>query len=441
MSIQDNTKNALLACGGLSLTVANNSPQQYKKGRKKQYYESETLKFVKQYAKYSSDYFECEIQGLDENAPTNWTKTMVRIANVVRPSASITRNFDDYKLLLCDDPAVDYIPPGAKIRTMGSTWLMVNPDNLSAVGGNGMIRRCNAVWRHLDWYGNVREEQICIDNHRANANDPDSQESVMATKGYYQVVAQYNAFTKTLNDNTRLILGSKAYKITGLGDFEQEFTDDENSVRLLQFTIRFDEINDQIDDIERKIANGKTLVWTAEIDGTPEIRVGATADFYAVAKRNGAEVEDTAEHPINFIWTSNAPSVAVVNASGKVTAASEGAATIKATLVENPNVAATFELTVQPQTAAPSVIFTSNVPKSIPAYEDATISAAYFVGGEETAEIVSWDYGGADEGSYSVAGLGNEITIKCWRGSVKPLVITAAHNGYTTSANIELEGI
>lgn len=440
MSINRTIRDGVLASGSFLRTGARNTPSQYR-DRKTQYFEGETLKYISQYAKYASDFFDCEAQGLEKNNPTSWIKARVRIANVVRPSASITRNFDDYKMILVESPHIDYIRPGTKFRTMGSTWLMVNPDNISAVSGSGMIRRCNAVWKYLDWYGNVQEEQICVENHRANANDPDSQESVSDTKGYYQVVAQYNDFTKTLNDNTRLILGSKAYKITGYGDFEQEFTDTEESVRLLQFTIRFDEINDQTDDIENKIADGKQLVWTAEIDGAPETRIGTRVDFTAVAKRNGAIVENTADRPIHFVWKSSDSTVAVVNASGKVTAISEGTATITATLVQNPNVKAVFELKVQPATAEPNVIFTSNVPKTIPAYEEANISAAYFVGGVETDEVVSWKFESADETAYSAEENGNEIIIKCWHGSITPLVITAYHNGYAASAEIKLEGI
>ena len=440
MSLNQNIKDGLLASGSFLKTGSRNTPKQYK-DRNTQYFEAETLKYISQYAKYSSDFFDCEAQGLEKDNPGSWIKARVRIADVVRPSASITRNFDDYKMILVESPHIDYIRPGTKFRTMGSTWLMVNPDNISSVSGSGMIRRCNAVWKHLDFYGNVCEEHICVENQRANANDPDSQETVVATKGYYQVIAQYNDFTKTLNDNTRLILGSKAYKITGYGDFEQEFTEEENSVRLLYFTIRFDEINDQTDDRKNKIADGKQLVWTAEINGAPETRIGAQVNFTATAKRNGEIVENTEEHPINFVWKSSDSSVAVVNASGTVTAISEGAAMITATLAENPSVQAVFELRVQPIYAQPKVIFTSNVPKSIPAYGEAIVSAAYFDGGEETAEPLTWRFEGADETAYSAMENGNETTIKCWHGSITPLVITAYHNGYAASAEIMLEGI
>ena len=114
---------------------------------------------------------------------------------------------------------------------------------------------------------------------------------------------------------------------------------------------------------------------------------------------------------------------------------------ITATLAENPSVQAVFELRVQPIYAQPKVIFTSNVPKAIPAYGEAIVSAAYFDGGEETAETLTWRFEGADETAYSAMENGNETTIKCWHGSITPLVITAYHNGYAASAEIMLEGI
>ena len=258
-AINNYIKNAVLIGGGVP-AVKTNSPSQYA-DRQKQYFDAETRKFTQLKARYASDFVEAQVQGLNASDPWGWGTYRIRFADIVRPTAAIQRRFDDYKQYLFESPKIDYVHPGTKIVTMGSTWLVINPNNISGASGSGVARRCNAVWNYYDDSGELQSEPLIVENFRANANDSDAQESMYITKGYFNVTCQYNNATKQINTNTRMVLGSAAYRVTGYADFESEFTGDYNGVRLLYFTIRYEEPNDAIDDMENYVAGGLEDEW------------------------------------------------------------------------------------------------------------------------------------------------------------------------------------
>ena len=212
--------------------------------------------FVHKYAKYATDYFDADVQGLDPNDPDGWETVQIRMADISTVSAATLRRQDDYKIILFADESIDYVRLGTKIRTMGSMWLVVNPQNISSAVGCAIIQRCRTVWNWLDWYGRMQSEPLCVEKGELLSNDSDMQEYALITKGYVNVVCQRNEATKNLATNSRIILGSGAYKITGFGDFTQEFTGDYDSVRLLEFAARYEPPNLEIDDMERHIAGG-----------------------------------------------------------------------------------------------------------------------------------------------------------------------------------------
>lgn len=439
MAIQDSIKNTKVISGS-SLSFRSYQPKQYT-GIQKQYYKDENALFIEQYAKYSSDYIEAQIQGIDPENPLEYTTAHIRFANVVRPSASIANNFDNFKYILVAEKECGYLRKGAKIEALGSTWLVINPDNLSGATGNAVIQRCDASWHYLDWYGKLCSEPIAINDLRMKANDADSQRSSMITKGYFNVKAQYNDATKQLFTNSRLILGSSAYRITGYSDFIQEFTDDDNSINMVEFSIRYEEPNDAIDDMKNRVAGGKVFNWEMKIEGEPTIEVGTTTTVKATSTRNNEPADNNEEHPTFYLWRSSNEDVAIVDDFGTVTALSEGETTITAILEQNKKNRASFNITVAGQDTTPHVAFTSTIPVKLSMYESVTLTALYFVNGQATSDTVSFDLTNADEQNYSYEIDGNNITIKCWGGDVKPITITAICNGQTAIANIELEGI
>lgn len=439
MELKQCIENGLLMSSSF-LNAPNNTPAAFS-DRQKQYYEAETSAFNTQYAKYSSDYISAQIQGLHDDAPLQWETVCIRMADVVRPSAAMGNRFDDYKIILVANKNISYIPLGCKIVAMGSTWLSINPANISSSDGIGIVQRCNAVWNYLDWYGNVCSEPICIEKLLAASNDSDAQKAEVITKGYFNLKCQYNKATAQLNTNSRMILGSASYRITGYSDFFQEFTGDYNSIRLMAFTIRYEEPSKEIDDMKRHVAGGKLFSWNIEITGQPAMKVSETAVFSATSFRNGETVESAPDYPVTYLWSSSNESVATVDDQGTVQALSEGNCAITATLAQNNQYLSSFAITVAGDASEPRVSFLNTVPKSVKAYRSITLSAAYFEQGSETGLPISWSFSGADSTSYSVITKDNQATISAWKGSVTPLTVTAFYGNSSVNAVIRLEGI
>lgn len=438
MPIDRAMKNALLTAGSV-VTHPGNAPAQYT-DKQHEYYVGETKLFSQQTARYSSDYVEARVQGIDPTEPYAWQTRRIRMAEIVRPSAATLQKFDGRKIVLFADRDIEYIVPGSKIETMGSTWLVTNPENISGSDGKTIVERCNTAWNYLDFYGNVRSEPMVVSNHRADANMPDAQEHNLIPKGYFQVQTQYNEVTRQIDDNTRFILGSRAYFASGVSDFFQEFTGDYGSVRVMEFTLRTTQVNAAIDDLENHVAGARNFRWEIQIFGPSQMVAGNSATFRAISERMGNAVESTDEHPISYIWTSSDETVAIVDMFGNVSALAEGDFTLTAALAQNPAITASLAVSVE-ASGETGVKFTSSVPAAIGAYEDAELTAAYFEDGAETDEPLIWEFSGAEEGTYRAATGAKSATIYCFGYSRAPLHVTVSHGTYSAEADIPLEAI
>ena len=455
--LNNNIKAGLLSGGGFTAGPKKNTPTQYA-DRQYQYFEESTSQFTEQYAKYSSDYVEAEFQYWDENGAEAWESVTVRFANIVTPTAAITRHFDDYKNVLFDQRHLDYVRPGVKLRAMGSTWLAVNPDNISSDKTNSIFRRCNAVWNHLDYYGNVVSEPIIVENARANASAPDVQTDQQISTGYFNVICQYNDFTRQINDNTRLILGdagspyenAKAYRVAGYANFFREFTEDSASVRVLTFTIRVQTKNSDTDDLVNCVADGKNFIWKISVLGTRTIQAGETSQLTAVSERNGETVNFTPEHPVQYLWASLDKDIATVDQNGLVTGVANGWSTIYVKLAQNQSILGATSIRVVPG-GFTGLRFTSAVPSLMGPLDSAVITAAYYLNGEQLDGSFTWTGSGATSGSYRIGQDGNEASLMCFGYSETPLTLTGYFESYkdgehpgitdTMSAAIELEDV
>ena len=440
MAIKDSIKNASLLCGTLPNTVQTNSnvPPQYK-DRQHRYFEKRSVMFNEIMGKYTTDYFQGRIQGLDVNAPYDYTPVKLRMADVVKKSAFINRNFDDYKICMIMDRRVEYLRIGSKLEAMGNTWLVINVANMS---GNGefAIERCNALYRTLDYYGNIISEPICFARDLMSANDSDPQKSVLIPKGYFNMRCQYNDVTAQLDTNTRLILGKSAYRITGYANFETEFTDDIDSVRTLYFTVRVEEPNLETDDMVNKVAGGLTFSWNLNIVGNTSAKIGETSQLSVESRRMGELVESTDEKPISYLWESSDESIATVDDNGVVTAVAVGNCTITAKLAQNEAITTSVEFAVTEVSTESYVEFDGDAPKSLGLYKSITLSATYYENGSSSKKQVEYEFSGADSSKYSVKANKNKIKITCFGGSVVPLKIVAKYGDHESSIEINLEG-
>ena len=416
-----------------------NRPAQYN-DRRNPYFGDPTARFVQAYGKYASDYTACRVQGLDRD-PANfyeWSEQLVRFADARKKGNAIDRPIDNYKEFLFVDRRIEYVPEGAKMETMGSTWLVTNPANISSAVGGGIIRRCNATWNHLDWYGNVLKEPMVVENVKLNADANDFQETVLIMQGYFNIIIQRNGETENLDVNSRLILGRMAYQITGYADVAQEFTGDDDSCRLLRFTARMTEPDREKDDLVNRVANAYPFTWEVNVGGRAAMSAGEKAKFTAASLRNGIAADGDAEHPTRYLWFSSDESVCRVDPGGNVTAVGEGECTITAVLVQNEEHCGTYAVTVAESVSG--VHWQTDPVEKLEAYGKTMLTAIYTENGVETGDTVEWTFTGAAEDSYTAEVEGNTAAVYCWGGSVKPLLVTASCKGQSVSAEIALEG-
>lgn len=439
MSENDAIRNVTLLGGTAARRT--NAPKQYS-GRQKQYSGDATALFYAERAKYATDFVDARVQGLAPNDFYAWRGQKMRISDTIKQGASLTRKTDDQKEYLLAERGIDYIPEGAKIETMGSTWLATNPSNLSSVAGSGIMRRCNATWNHLDWYGRVRKEPILVEKQQAMATANDFQGVSLIMQGYFNIICQKNPETDELDQNSRLILGRRAFQITGYSDVTQEFTGEDESTHLLYFAARIQEPDETIDDLARRVAGGKIFSWEIRISGATVLRAGETAQMAAESIRCGEAVAGGDEkHPISYFWETSDETVARVDAGGLVTAVGAGSCTITARLAQNPEIESKITLSVANEKSGAEVRFLTEPPEMIGAYDAATLRAACYEGGEKKDDAVTWEISGASEDAYTAAVLGNQVTIQNWGGSETPLTVTAKYGDASISASIRLEAI
>lgn len=433
--------------GGLRKDYVDRSPQQYE-DRQFEYFADATHLHRDQMLPYASDFIEARIQNWDRNGI--WETVYIRMADVVNPSAAINRNLDEYKIVMARDPSICYLRPGTKIEAMGSTWLVMNPDNISGGDGVAIVRQCKAVWNHLDYYGNVVSEPIIVDVDvygHANASMPDTQNTQNVTKGYYNITCQYNDFTRQINDNTRLILGSKAYQVDGYGDFVQEFTSDINSVRIVSFAVHVLTSADDSDDMVNRVAGGKAFAWDASIIG-PDVRGVAQGkiDYHVDTRRNGKQIFSTTEFPFIYNFAVSDPEIATIEPLGTdgvwLTPLQSGTVVLRATLAENNAIVCEKKVIVNAETEC--VKFVVGAPAApLEPFQSITLSAEVYdnTGAIDPAASITFTASGAAPGSYRMDVNGREAIITCFQYSETPLIVTATSilNGTEMSDSVVIE--
>lgn len=389
----------------------------------------------------SSDFVQAEVQGLTENF-YDYTTLNIRLADIITPSATSTKRVDDFKQVLIPDMAVDYLPLGAKINTMGSTWLVINPSNLSADGlATSVVARCNATYNSYDYYGNIVIEPIVVEKYSMQGNDNDNAINLVLMDGYFNITCQLNENTRKLGINKRIILGDKPYHITGFTDFIQEFTGDRESVHLITFTARIDEPTKN-DDLVNFIAGGNSYKVSAELNGVTELIAGTQTALTPSFLINGKEVEGTSEKPLTWKFVSSDENIATVNAKGVVTTKNAGTVEITVFLAENPSVTASIELVVTEALSEPYIVFDGFTNDYITQYDSATFAATYFENNLATNYPLVWSFTGATKKDYNatISDDGKSVIVECVSASEKPLTIKASYNGYSAKIKIHLVG-
>lgn len=399
-------------------------------GQLYQYMSSATKAHVAEMARYASDFFAAQVEGLDANDPTaiNWYRIRAS-ENFAALNMSNTSKNDDWRVVYFERPNIDYIQPGTKFWFWNNTWLADNPSNIASVTGNALVKRCNAVWNALDYYGNIISEPMAITKPTTTANANTDTEMMNLADSYIDCIMQANEWTlANLRNNTRMILGSSGFAVRGLSDYIREFTDQQDSVRILRFSLYYQEPL-ETDDIANQIAGGLAFSWVINVAGPKSMQVNQTDTFTATSLRNNEPVPST--QPVTYQWSSSNVEVATVDeTTGVVTAVADGDATITCTLTENPSIYASAPITVQ--TASSGLMWASEIPENVPAYQSRSVSVTGAQG------PVSWSFSGPDENAYSTSVNEDTATIMCYYPSQIPLTVAVTDSVTTLTAEIQL---
>ena len=424
--------------------VKTNAPPQYA-DRQYQYTADIRAMYDAQRDYLSTDYVKAKVQGLDPSDFYKWTETYIRLSDVSTQSVTAfdSKQYDDFKEILFADREIDYVPMGAYVETMGSIWLVVNPGNMSSATTNTVIARCRTHYSFYDDYGNIVREPLVVDRRSMLSNRLESPQNIELPEGYFNVKCQLNENTLTINDNTRFILGRSAFHVTGLTDFFEEFTFDNDSVHIITFTVRREEpqVND---DMELRIADGLLYNWGGMMVGSSNLSEGNTTELIPKLTLNGEEhipVDDDDE-PLPMTWTFRSldPSVVSVDENGIATAVGAGSCFVEATLEENPNIRPSMLMFVSAGTGAKS-LRVLDYPVEITQYSSETITAALFIDGIETDYPLTWQFFGAeDQYTAKVAEDGKSATITCLSPSPEPLQFRVAYENYKAIGYIKLLG-
>lgn len=418
-----------------------NVPPQYA-DRRHQYMAAPLRMFEERRAYLATDYVAARVQGLVPGDFFAWTETEIRLSDVSTQSVTAfdAKLYDNFKKILFKDRRIAYIPAGAYVETMGSTWIVTNPKNMSSASETAVIARCRAHWSYYDDYGNVRSEPLVIDRVELLSNLPAKPENVVLPEGYFNVKCQKNAATERLGENQRIILGKYAYFITGFVDFFEEFTFDSDSAHILNFTIRREEPQ-EYDDMVNKIAGGLAQTWSAALSCPASVGTGVTSKASASLIHNGEAVEPRADLPLTWRFASSDEAVAFVTEDGEITGVSAGEAEITAVLSENGNMTASAVVTVTEGEDA-HLSFTSPVPASVTQYETVTLTAAVIENGEETEDVPVWTFSGAPGAAHTeVSADGKRCALSCLGASDVPLTVVVSFGDLEPlSAEIEMEG-
>lgn len=412
----------------------------YDEGLKKQYFADQTRLYAQEIGPAASNVYDAMCQGVSDGGDWyDWRKVRIRVSPAATASTGETMPDDWMKLHIIKPVSIDTVPIGAYLTFAGNTWIVYKGKNMGSVIGDGIIRRCNSVINVLDWYGNIVPVPMSYAKMGTLGNASHATENSIVAKNYISCICQLNEHSAVFAENTRIILGKAAYSMRGLNDFTREFTDDQESVHLLTFTIERSAPLPQ-DSLEKQCADYHSFRWEIGITGARSMTAGNAQKLGVKSNRMGETVVSDDEHPISYLFSSSDESVATVDSEGNVTAVGVGSAVITVTLRQNPEISQTMEISVTAAESGESVGFTSTMPETLGEYETALIRAARFLNGAETDGTVRFDFSGPPEICYSAAQTReNGRLLTCFGASNVPLKITVSdENGHSATAEIRL---
>ena len=258
----------------------------YDEGLKKQYFADQTRLYADKVGSVASNVYEAQCQGIGDGDWYDWTNTMIRVSPAAIASTGETMPDDWKKLHIIKPLGIDTVPIGAYLKFAGNIWIVYKGRNMGSVLGDGIIRRCNSVINVLDWYGNIVPVPMSYAKMGTLGNASHASENSIVAKNYISCICQLNQYSAAFAENTRIILGKTAYSMRGLNDFTREFTDDQDSVHLLTFTIERSAPLPQ-DRLDLQCADYDSFRWNLTIRGKHQMTRASQQVLSVTSTRNG----------------------------------------------------------------------------------------------------------------------------------------------------------
>ena len=417
-------------------------------GKQFEYFELPTSAHIWENAQYASNYFKAQVQGIIPGTFETERGAYIRSMDIVEQTTG-AKMPNDYQTIYFQDTRIKGLYTGAKVKFAGNTWLAISPFNVADPLMQSVIRRCNAVWKHLDYYGNVLSEPFVFQDARAQSTANEYLDYSVIPNWYQKCVMQLNEQTKELAYNRRIVLGSSVVEVRGLVDFITDFsgtdpegTENPEPSHVMFFDAQYQEPNLAIDDMERGIAGGKAFSWELLPSFSAEMGVVSTQKIVVHSLRNN-EAPDTENHPVSYLFTSSDQSVLTVDAEGNVEGIGEGKATITITLAQNPDIQREIEITVSEEQPAMQFVFTPDLPDKLKQMQTYTGVVSIMQGGSEVdTPITMTAYGATEQADAEFDSSTNTITISAYEASQTPisLVFRADAHSLIFTKNIQLEG-
>ena len=261
----------------------------------------------------------------------------VRITHVINAETGLKLG-DDWKTVLFKD--IDHnIELGKQYNFDSNIWLTINTEIIKNLTGTCTIRRCNNTLRWIDEATGAYYEEPCAleylvkePRNYATAGSP-----FMTPGGFLHATLQFNTRTNKIKENQRFLFGNPehwtCYKVvgTGLNDFRNLQTSNNDSARILSIDLTADFVNDELDDIINGIADVVTNAYTLTLDRTTtEGAPNDTLQLTASVTYNESSVTRT------IVWETSNSSVATVDSNGLVSFIAVGSCVITASISNNP---------------------------------------------------------------------------------------------------------
>lgn len=422
---------------GVSGTVRKSNSAAKRTGLNKQYFRDETVLYSEKVGALASNVYETASQGINFDDWYSYIPIKIRVDNAVQVSSGELMTDDWMKIYIIQPTGIDTIGQGAYMYFDSNWWMVYKPKGVITVRGQALVRRCNTVINKLDYYGNIVSIPMAFTKLGTLGNAPNVTENMILSKNYMNCFCQLNKYTKEFTENTRMMQGKAAYAIRGINDFTREYTDDPESVHIMAFTMERQEPLEQ-DSIELQVADYYSFSWTVSMKANEHMALGSTQQIVASSYRNECLVESTEENPISYTFESSDESVLTVDSNGVVTPISEGEATVKAILDQNPDKFGSIEISVT-EVGESKVIFTSTPISVLDEYDSCIISAAYLENGIETQDEVEFSFSGPSDRCYSAESVEeNTFRVRCFNASKEPLTVTIKAHGSDDSMQIRL---